>query len=324
MPLYHRPGSPHWWVRITIAGVKTRCSTKTTDRGQAEEFERELHNRLWRLHKLGDRTAITWGEVAARWLRETQKRSIGMDRMILAWLSPRLDSEPLSAIDTDALQVLRDIMADEGLAPASINRYMALVRTILRKHLDHPPKVPMYTLEETDIRWLTQAQFNRLIKELPPHLKLCARFAVYTGLRMRSMLSLTWDRVDMKRKRLMIPGRQMKGKRTLGLPLSEEALKVLRECRIGNKTAHVFVYEGVAIRDCNTAAFKKAVARAKVGPLRWHDLRHTFASWAVQSGVTLQELMQLGDWRSYDMVLRYAHLAPDHLAAAANKIGKRA
>jgi hypothetical protein len=45
-----------------------------------------------------------------------------------------------------------------------------------------------------------------------------------------------------------------------------------------------------------------------------------WASWAVQSGVTLHELMQLGSWNSCSMVLRYAHLAPDHLAAAAERI----
>jgi hypothetical protein len=46
------------------------------------------------------------------------------------------------------------------------------------------------------------------------------------------------------------------------------------------------------------------VKRAAVAPLRWHDLRHTGASWAVQAGVTLQELMLLGDWKDYRSVLR--------------------
>jgi site-specific recombinase XerD len=61
------------------------------------------------------------------------------------------------------------------------------------------------------------------------------------------------------------------------------------------------------------------VKAANLAPLRWHDLRHTFASWAVQNGVTLPELMQLGGWKSYSMVQKYAHLAPEHLAAAAEK-----
>jgi hypothetical protein len=49
-------------------------------------------------------------------------------------------------------------------------------------------------------------------------------------------------------------------------------------------------------------------------------LLNSWASWAVQSGVTLDELMLLSGWRSFPMVLRYAHFAPHHLALAAAKV----
>ena len=54
---------------------------------------------------------------------------------------------------------------------------------------------------------------------------------------------------------------------------------------------------------------------------RWHDLRHTWASWHVQNGTSLQELQMLGGWSSFEMVLRYTHLSGDHLRDAANRIG---
>ena len=85
-------------------------------------------------------------------------------------------------------------------------------------------------------------------------------------------------------------------------------------------------WSGIAIRpirDCNTAGFQKAVTRAGIGPLRWHDLRHTWASWHIQAGTTLKELKDLGGWESYAMVLKYAHLAPDHLAAAAENLARK-
>ena len=53
---------------------------------------------------------------------------------------------------------------------------------------------------------------------------------------------------------------------------------------------------------------------------RFHDLRHTWASWHVMHGTSLQQLMELGGWESYEMVLRYAHLAPEHLADAGSRI----
>jgi len=59
------------------------------------------------------------------------------------------------------------------------------------------------------------------------------------------------------------------------------------------------------------------VKRAKLIDLHWHDLRHTFASWAVQRRVSLYELKELLGHSTLTMVRRYAHLAPEHLRAAA-------
>ena len=417
MPLYRQPKSPFWWVRIQVAGAKIRRSSGTTDRAEAEEFEQGERDRLWRIHKLGDRSATPFNEAAARWLTETKKRSKEKDRALLEWFcgQPELREAPLSSVDFDSIQILRQLLADEGKSPATIDRYMACLRALLRKAalewrlIPSAPKVPMYNEEQEEPVYLTRPQLERLLAELPLHLALAAEFAVYTGLRMRAQLKLTWDRVDLDARRAWIRGSQQKGKKTLGIPLSREAVRVLRRCKEAFPTGnHCFQYDDVSARvlspvdiratcsalvaqgrvsylrlvaelrarygcvgktsisraiwvevcgrqsrtiencppvevtapeqfkarpthfrpidDCNTAAFKAAVARAGLDPavVNWHTLRHTFASWAVQNGVSLQELMQLGGWKSYAMVLRYAHLAPDHLSQAAEKVaGKR-
>jgi integrase len=330
MSLYRRNAKGPWWVRICVAGNKIRKSTGTEDRAAAQEFEQRERERAWRELKLGDRSAITWREAAARWLTETKKRSKSKDEYMLAWFGGYLENESVSAIDRDTIEDLREGLREEGASESTINRYMALLRAILRKardewrYIDYAPKVPMYGEVMAEPRWLREDEFERLIKELPPHLKLAAEFAVLTGLRMRSMLQLTWDRVDLGTRRAWVPQSQMKGARSFGFPLSAASVLVLKRCRKLHPTGnHVFQYEGKPVDDCNTAAFQKAVKRAKLEPLRWHDLRHTFASWAVQSGVTLHELMQLGDWRSYSMVLRYGHLAPDQLFKAAELVAQK-
>lgn len=327
MSIYRRSGSDNWWISVSVAGRKTRRTTGTADRAKAEEFEQHERERLWRLRRLGDRGAVRFIDVAQRWLNETQKRTRDKDEMILAWLCGEIGEEAVSSIDRDAIEELRKTALVEGMAPATVDRYMALLRAILRKceHdwglLDHAPRVPMYRPTAPEPRWLKPAEFERLVKELPPHLKLAARFAVLTGLRMREMLSLTWDRIDLANRRAWIPGTRMKAGRSHGIPLNTDAVKVLRELKTLNpEGAHVFQWRGKPVDDCNGHAFKDAAARAGTPELRWHDLRHTFASWAVQRGVTLHELMQLGGWSSYQMVLRYAHLAPDNLALAAEKL----
>lgn len=68
------------------------------------------------------------------------------------------------------------------------------------------------------------------------------------------------------------------------------------------------------------AAWERSLRRAGIEAFRLHDLRHTWASWHVMSGTSLQELMEQGGRKSYEMVLRYAHLAPEHLSAAVQRI----
>lgn len=325
MPLYKRSGSPHWWVRI---GRKTRKSTGTEDREKAQEYERVLQERLWRRNKLGDRGAISWREVAQRWLTDS-KRSRKRDRELLDWLEPKIGDHTISAVaDPDALEVLRKLGLKEGWAHSTVDRMMRTVRSVLKRCvvwrlLEACPHVPMYGEQEAEPRFLTPDQFERLRQELPPHLERAARFAVLTLLRKSSQALLTWERVDLQAKRAWIPGAQMKMHRTHGFPLSSEAVKVLREIKALNQEGpRIFQFEGEPIANFHTAAFKKAAGRAGLLPLRWHDLRHTGASWAVQSGVTLQELQVLGDWKSYRSVLKYAFLAPQNAVSAAEKVAQ--
>lgn len=327
MPLYRQPKSPYWYVRI---GRKVRVSTGTKDRAQAREFEERLRQQLWRRERLGDRGAAPWREIAQRWLNDS-KRPRKRDREILKWLDGEIGLDSVQDVaHPDALEALRKSALAEGWSHSTVDRVMRTVRAVLRKCvtwriLEYATPVPMYGETEIEPRWLTPEEFQRLIDELPPHLKLAARFAVYTMLRMRSQSHLTWDRVDLTRKLIWIPASQMKGARTHSLPLSEAAVAVLNEARaLHPEGDHVFQYDGRPIDDFNKGAFKKAVKRAGLEPLRWHDLRHTGASWAVQKGVTLPELMAVGGWKSYRMVLRYSHLAPANSAAAVEKVAEMA
>jgi integrase len=76
----------------------------------------------------------------------------------------------------------------------------------------------------------------------------------------------------------------------------------------------VFSYKGKRITQVNTKAWHKALERAGIKDFRWHDLRHTWASWHVQSGTPLHVLQELGGWESPEMVRRYAHLSSEHLS----------
>ena len=64
----------------------------------------------------------------------------------------------------------------------------------------------------------------------------------------------------------------------------------------------------------NTKAWHKALKRVGIENFRWHDLRHTWASWHIQEGTPLHVLQELGGWSTPEMVQKYAHLSSEHLA----------
>ena len=107
-----------------------------------------------------------------------------------------------------------------------------------------------------------------------------------------------------------------------GIPLNADALAALEAVR-GQHPRWCFTFAGKRIQKSSTA-WEKAKGRASIEDFRFHDLRHTWASWHAQSGTSLPELMELGGWKSYEMVLRYAHLAPEKLSSVASRIEQQA
>ena len=101
--------------------------------------------------------------------------------------------------------------------------------------------------------------------------------------------------------------------------LNKQAIAILK-AQIGKNQIYVFTYQGKPVTRCNNHAWQKALKRAGINDFRWHDLRHTWASWHVQNGTPLHELQQLGGWSNYETVLRYAHLSSEHLRVAAERV----
>ena len=143
-------------------------------------------------------------------------------------------------------------------------------------------------------------------------------FALATGCRMSEILHLEWSRVDFDRRVAWLDPGTTKNGEGRGIPLNNDAVLALRAVQ-GIHARSCFTYDGQPMRAVGSA-WKRSLRRAGIENFRFDDLRHTWASWHVTSGTTLQELMELGGWKSYEMVLRYAHLAPEHLSAAAKRI----
>lgn len=316
-----------WWIDFTTPnGQRIRRSAGTDDEAQALEYHDRLKVQYWEEQRLGVKPDRSWQDAAVRWVKETSyKRTHGKDIAKLRWLDRYLGHLMLSQVTRDVVDAIGERKA-KATSQANANRYLALIRSILRRAkfdwewVDHIPKVQLFREPRGRIRFLSQEEARRLLTELPEHLRDMAQMALSTGLRARNVSFLRWDQVDMRRRVAWIHPDEAKAGRAIGVPLNEDALEVLRR-RLGRHGDYVFTYKGRPVAQLSTHAWKRALERAGIErSFRWHDLRHTWASWHVQNGTPLRELMELGGWASYEMVLRYAHLATDHLRESACRI----
>ena len=238
--------------------------------------------------------------------------------------SASLACKPLDEIDRtliDQIKFAREKVASAGTA----NRYLALIRSILKRACDEwewierVPKFKLFREAEGRVRSLTVPEFERLLRELPEHLADMAVFAVATGLRAANVKGLQWQYVDIALRHAWVPGSQHKNGAPHSVPLNEMALSVVRK-QIGNHHAYVFTYRSEPIGQLNTKAWSAALQRAGIENFKWHDLRHTFATWHRQAGTPTHELQRLGGWKTGAMVERYAHVAPEALQGAASRL----
>jgi len=324
MALYKRHNT--WWVAFTAPnGERIRCSSGARNKQQAQEYHDKLKSEYWRIHKLGDKPRRTWQEAVIRWLQDTEnKADHRKDIAKLRWFNPLLGDLFLDQIDRDLVDCIGQHKKSESSA-STANRYLALLRSILRaardewEWIDRIPRVKLYREPKIRIRYLTPTQAGCLLSELPQHLADMAVFTLATGLRQSNVSYLKWDQVDLLRSIAWIHPDQSKSRKAISVPLNKDALTILHK-RQNCHPVYIFTYRDKPVARTSTKAWNSALARAGIENFRWHDLRHTWASWHVQNGTSLQELQELGGWSSFSMVLRYAHLACDHLKAASQRI----
>ncbi|HHG9943131.1 site-specific integrase [Yersinia enterocolitica] len=225
--------------------------------------------------------------------------------------------------------------------PVSIStkaKHLALMKAIMRaaerdwKWIERGPVIKVAQERGKRVRWLEPHEAIRLINECSEPLKSIVVFALATGLRRSNIVDLQWQDVDLQRKVAWIHPEESKSGQAIGVALNDTACRLLRD-QVGNHKKWVFVHQKSSTKSDGTkaaevrkmrvdgnTAWRLALKRAGIDNFRFHDLRHTWASWLVQAGVPLTVLQEMGGWESIEMVQRYAHLAPRHLSAHAKQI----
>lgn len=324
--VYRRGDSRYWWIAATLSnGRRIRQSAGTCDRDEAEALLAKLKVEAYREVNFGIKPRRTWQEAVVRYLLGKQHlRSFGDVQRICRKLDRYLGQLELNQINGDVIWQITQGELKRGNEPATVNRYLATVRNLLRiardewQWIDVIPKIRLLSGENERDRWLTRKEADRLIAAAAPHMKALIRFALATGCRAREITGLEWSRVDLKRRTAWLD--RTKNGTPRGVPLNAEAMEVL-EAERGKHPVYCFTFRGQPIAwELTNSAWQSATRKAGITDFRFHDLRHTWASWHRQAGTSCDELKELGGWKSRVMVDRYAKFATEHLSVAAARI----
>lgn len=327
--LYKRPDSPFFYV------TRTRESTKTSNRKQAEEFARKSLSAVWRAEELGEEIH-TWAELCASWLDlKADKRSLPRDEYIISdatdfFRRRELTDKPLSCITNDAIRAYGAFVKARASA-STANRHLALIRSLMNKADEYDwivkaPSIEMYQITRDAPRWLTPAEFDTLSACLPEGaLRDMAVVAVQTGMRYSNVAGLRWSWITPDGSIAVVPATVTKTGRTYTIPLSTLARTVIARRRTLAAPGAIYVFP----RDDEDQPYtsirfwwERACSQSGV-ECRFHDLRHTFASWHVQRGTPDRVVQQMGGWAGPAMLERYAHLSTAHLTEFADNLNTK-
>lgn len=167
-------------------------------------------------------------------------------------------------------------------------------------------------------RYLTEDEYLALIDHAGDYLKPMIKFAVSTGMRLEEQLSMTWEQVNLADNEIYIPVTKTGTPRTI--PIPGPARLVLKGLPVHIHSPYVFCKKDGTRYGKMTRGLAGAAERAGIKDLRWHDLRRTFGSWMLQSGVDIHTVGRWMGHKSSAVTERaYAFMNTQNLHRAAQK-----
>jgi integrase len=349
-------GRTSYRVKVRLKGHPAQSATfeRLTDaRKWAQATEAAI--REGRHFKTTEAKRRTLGELVDRYVRDilptkkakTQEPQIGQ----LAWWKNRLGAYALADCTPALLAESRDALAREQIpsqaadpakagspryrSPATVNRYLAVLShafTVAVKEwgwIESNPLAKVTKPKESRgrVRYLSDEERERLLQACResknPDLYPSVVLALSTGARQAEIMGLRWAQVDFARRAALLEETKNGERRVL--PLTGHALELLRSRAKVRRIDTDLVFPGadpskpVDLRSPWEAALK----RANVEDFRWHDLRHSAASYLAMNGASLAEIAAVLGHKTLAMVKRYAHLSESHTTSVVERMNAR-
>lgn len=341
-----------WRVRWRRDG--RRCSRSFPNKALAEKFEAKTKLKEYDSVIGPAHNSSTFSDFALRWHKEhcvvekSETQWAGNLGSIRHHLNPALGHIRLAELRKAHLLKLKNELRQKRTAgygnkllkPKSINNILALAKKMMATAVDWEliPANPFSNVKPVQMGdqpfafWNAEERdrFLRFCHQLDPAFYEAVTVACHTGLRLGELAALTRGDLDFERRMVKVHANYNYGlKKTLprtkngeskDIPLNEDVLKVLSSRILQSSTALVF--ERSLLANANKR-LKRLCRKVGSKEIRFHDLRHTFASCLVMAGVGTMLTKELMRHKSLAMTMRYAHMHPDYLRGATEVLCKK-
>ena len=341
-------GSLSYRVQVRLRGFPAQSATfvRRTD-AKKWKTQTEAALREGRYFPIQEAKRHTLTELVDRYLETVQRRrphALAKERQRLGWWKEQLGAYALASITPALIAKKRDELLAENIctkeaperrAPATANRYMAalgkaLTDAVREYHWLHDNPMRRVTKEtepQGRVRYLSDAERSRLLEACEhssqKELELIVLLALTTGMRKGEILGLRWADVDLKRRQVVL--HKTKNGERRGVVLVPQVLELLEKHATVRRLDTDLVFpQATQDKPIDPShAFQAALAKAKITDFRFHDLRHTTASYLAMSGATTAEIAAVLGHKTLAMVKRYAHLSDQHSGAVVGRMAEK-
>ena len=259
------------------------------------------------------------------------EQSYQRDELTLRHFTDFIRADKLSAVTATKLEAYKTHRREQGAKPSTLNRELNTIKAMFNKAvawnaLAHNPAKSVQKFKESrlNVRFLSKEEIRHLLKAADPRMQSIIEILLHTGLRRDELIHLTWQDIDFKNQVLSVQPKEdwhPKDYEARHIPMTPRLTEVLEKLP---RNGDSFVFpnkEGKPLDpDVLTHDFLKFVRRCAVKHASLHTLRHTFASHLAMNGVDLYTVQKLLGHSSIKTTEIYAHLAPDYLRSAMEKL----
>ena len=339
-------GKPSYTAKIRLKGHQPvfQTFTRKTDAVRwANQTEAAITE--GRFFKTAESQKHTLSDLIQRYIRDVlpRKAKVFVEYASqLKWWEEQIGDVRLSELSTSLISEQRDLLSrtitnrKKPMSPARVNRYMAALSTALNTSIrewewmeDNPMrKISKLKEPRGRVRYLSDEERERLLDACKDsantNLYLIVVLALSTGARQQEIWDLRWSDVNLIKG--LITFSETKNDEFRSVPLKGHPLKLLLEhSRIRRDDSDIVFpsKKNPAVSYDFRNPWKKALLVAEVEDFRWHDLRHSCASYLAMNGQPIRTIAEILGHKTLSMVQRYTHLNAEHLSEAISDLDKK-